>query len=156
MRIATIAVLLAAATATLASAGPSPLVPPFVTSLVKAKAASLAYVPTRSPFGYRYLSYSWNAKTKMLSIRLHDKHYRPGNARHTAVFTAEWFGGSLASCAEGKQKTIQYDGNKVYWDSQVAWRCVRGAGGRNVKLLASGPTLPDVALAQIVSSGKRL
>ena len=64
--------------------------------------------------------------------------------------------GSLASCANGKQKTIQYDGNKVYWAGGLAWRCVRGAGGRNVKLLAAGPTLPDVALAQIVSSGKRL
>jgi hypothetical protein len=156
MRSAVLAVLIAAASAPLAGAGPSPLVPPFVASLVKAKAASLAYVPTRSPFGYRYLGYSWNARTKILSIRLHDKHYRPGNARHTAVFTAEWFGGTLAACADGKQKTIQYDGNKVYWDSRVAWRCVRGAGGRNVKLLASDPTLPDVALAQIVSSGKRL
>ena len=156
MRIATLSLLLAAVTAAAASAGPSPLVPPFVQSLVKAKAGPLAYAPTRSPFGYRYLSYSWSPATKILSIRLHDKHYRPGNARHSAVFTARWFGGSLASCADGKQKTIQYDGNKVYWDGQVAWRCVRGASGRNVKLLASGPTLPDVALAQIVSSGKRL
>ena len=142
-----------AATATAASA---PLVPQFTQGLVKKRAGSLAYVPTRSPSGYRYLSYTWSPTTKTLNVRLHDKHYRPGNARHTATFTARWFGGSLASCANGKQKTIQYDGNKVYWAGGVAWRCVRGAGGRNVKLLAAGPTLPDVALAQIVSSGKRL
>lgn len=156
MKIVALSLVLAAATAAGAAAGSSPLVPRFITSVVKAKAGSLAYAPTRSPAGYRYLSYSWSPATRILSIRLHDKHYRAGNARHTAIFTAEWFGGSLASCADGKQKTIQYDGNKVYWDSRVAWRCVRGAGGRNVKLLASGPTLPDVALAQIVSSGKRL
>ncbi len=156
MKLAALGIAVALAAAPVASAGPSPLVPPFIAGLIKARAGALAYAPTRSPFGYRYLSYTWTAKTKILNVRLHDKHYRPGNARHTATFTAEWFGGTLASCAAGKQKTIQYDGNKVYWDAGVAWRCVRGAGGRNVKLLAASPALPDVALAQIVSSGKRL
>ncbi len=156
MKLATLGIALALAAVPSASAGPSPLVPPFIASLVKAKTGPLAYAPTRSPFGYRYLSYTWTPATKILNIRLHDKHYKASNPRHRATFTAEWFGGSLASCADGKQKTIQYDGNKVYWDSGVAWRCVRGAGGRNVKLLAASPTLPDVALAQIVASGKRI
>jgi hypothetical protein len=156
VKLVVLSIALALGAVPAASAGPSPLVPPFIASLVKAKAGPLAYAPTRSPFGYRYLSYTWNPKAKILNIRLHDKHYKPGNARHTATFTAEWFAGSLASCADGKQKTIQYDGNQVYWDAGVAWRCVRGAGGRNVKLLAASPTLPDVALAQIVASGKRL
>ena len=156
MRIIALSSIAALAFASAAAAGPSPLVPPFTQKLIKARAGALAYAPTRSPFGYRYLNYTWRSTTRILNVRLHDKHYRPGNARHTATFTATWFGGSLASCADGKQKTIQYDGNKVYWASGVAWRCVRGSGGRNVKLLAAGPTLPDVALAQIVSSGKRL
>jgi hypothetical protein len=156
VRIVTFVLVVCLAFASSAVAGPSPLVPPFTQKVIKARAGTLAYVPTRSPFGYRYLDYSWNRATRILNVRLHDKHYRPGNARHTATFTATWFGGSLASCANGRQKTIQYDGNKVYWDNGVAWRCVRGAGGRNVRLVAAGPTLPDVALAQIVSSGKRL
>ena len=148
--------VVALALAAVAAAVSTPLVPRFTQGLVKKRAGSLAYVPTRSPSGYRYLSYSWSPTTKTLNVRLHDKHYRAGNARHTATFTARWFGGSLASCANGKQKTIQYDGNKVYWGNGLAWRCVHGAGGRNVKLQAAGATLPDVALAQIVSSGKRL
>ena len=156
MRILALSTLAALALAPAAAAGPSPLVPPFTQNLIRARAGALAYAPTRSPFGYRYLSYSWSPSARILHVRLHDRHYRPGNARHTATFTATWFKGSLTSCADGRQKTIQYDGNKVYWDNGVAWRCVRGAGGRNVKLLAAGPTLPDVALAQIVSSGKRL
>lgn len=156
MRILALSALALVAFASTAAAGPSPLVPPFTKLLVAKKAGALAYAPTRSPFGYRYLNYSWSPTKHTLSIRLHDKHYRPGNARHTATFTASWHGGSLATCANGKQKTIQYDGNKVYWDGRAAWRCVSGPGGRTVKLAATGPTLPDVALAQIVSSGKRL
>jgi hypothetical protein len=156
VKIVAVLSIAALAFASAAAAGPSPLVPPFTQKLIKTRAGALAYAPTRSPFGYRYLNYSWSPMKRILNVRLHDKHYRPGNARHTATFTATWFGGSLASCADGKQKTIQYDGNKVYSDGGVAWRCVRGSGGRNVKLLAGGATLPDVALAQIVSSGKRL
>ena len=71
-------------------------------------------------------------------------------------FTAEPFAGTLASCADGKQKTLQLDGNKVYWDNAVAWRCVRGTDGKLVKLTASGPKLPDVALGIVVASGKRI
>ena len=156
MRILALSTIAFVALASSATAGPSPLIPPFTKLLVEKRAGALAYAPTRSPFGYRYLNYSWSPTKRTLSIRLHDKHYRPGNARHTATFTASWYGGSLATCANGKQKTIQYDGNKVYWDGQAAWRCVSGPGGRTVRLAATGPTLPDVALAQIVSSGKRL
>ncbi|HST16759.1 MAG TPA: hypothetical protein VLK36_03765 [Gaiellaceae bacterium] len=156
MRFLALSVVAALALASSAAAGPSPLVPPFTKLIVKKRAGALAYAPTRSPSGYRYLNYSWSSTKPTLTIRLHDKHYRPGNARHTATFTASWYGGSLASCSNGKQKTIQYDGNKVYWDGQAAWRCVSGPGGRTVKLVATGPTLPDVALAQIVSSGKHL
>jgi hypothetical protein len=141
--------------AAVAAAATKPLVPAFIQHLVRGRDGSLAYVPTRAPLGYRYLSYRWDSAHQILSIRLHDRHYATTNARHTAVFTADRFPGTLASCAHGKQKTIQYDGNKVYWDGGVAWRCVRGTHG-NVKLLAAGPALPDVALAQIVSSGKRL
>lgn len=139
----------------LAAATKNPLVPTFIQHLVQRKTTSLAYAPTRAPSGYRYLSYTWNAGGKRLTIRLHDKHYATSNTRHTAVFTATPFAGALAGCSAGKQRTIQYAGNKVYWDGTVAWRCVKGLHG-NVKLAATGPTLPDVGLALVVSSAKRL
>jgi hypothetical protein len=47
-------------------------------------------------------------------------------------------------------------GNKVFWDGTVAWRCVAGPGGRLVKIAASGPNLPDVALGRVSASGKRV
>jgi hypothetical protein len=139
----------------LAAATKSPLVPTFIQHLVERKAGALAYAPTRAPANYRYLSYTWNAAAKRLTIRLHDKHYAASNAKRTAVFTATPFAGALSACSAGKQKTIQYAGNKVYWDGTVAWRCVQGTRG-NVKLAATGASLPDVGLALVVSSAKRL
>jgi hypothetical protein len=139
----------------LALALASPLVPAPVQRLVRAKAGALAYVPTRAPAGYRYLSYGWDAGERQLTIRLHDRHYAAANANRTVEFTAQRFAAPLTACGNGKVETIQYDGNKVYWDGTAAWRCLRSATG-NVRLAAAGPNLPDVALAQIVASGKRL
>lgn len=139
----------------LAAATRNPLVPTFIQHLLQHRAGALAYAPTRAPSGYRYLSYGWDASGRTLTVRLHDKHYAAANAKHTAVFTATPFPGPLARCPAGKQKTIQYAGNKVYWDGTVAWRCVEGTHG-NVKLAATGPALPDVGLALVVSSAKRL
>lgn len=138
-----------------AAAARTPLVPAFVQHLVRAKAGALAYAPTRAPANWRYLAYRWDAPHRTLTIRLHDRHYARSNARRTATFTAAPFAGSLASCAAGRQKTIQYAGNRVYWDGSIAWRCVRGANG-SVKLAVAGAALPDVGLALIVSSAKRL
>jgi hypothetical protein len=139
----------------LAAATKTPLVPTFIQHLVERRAGALAYAPTRAPANYRYLSHTWNAGAKRLTLRLHDKHYAASNARHTVVFTATPFAGALSACSAGKQKTLQYAGNKVYWNGTLAWRCVRGTHG-NVKLAATGPALPDVGLALVVSSARRL
>jgi hypothetical protein len=135
--------------------GGRPLVPPFVQTLVKHRAGDLAYVPTRAPSGYSYLSYTWNPRTRSVTIRVANRHF-PSLARHTVAFTARRFPAPLSACANGKLKTIQYDGNRVYWDGTLAWRCVRTPTGDVVRLAATGPNLPDVALAQVVASGKRI
>jgi hypothetical protein len=134
------------------AAEPKLLVPPFIQKLVRAKAGSLAYVPTRSPLGYRYSAYRWNGR--VLTIRLADRRF-PVDGRHSIAVTARRFPGALASCGNGRDKTLQMGGNKVYWDGEVAWRCIRGANGRIVRVAASGPNLPDVALGRVVASGKR-
>jgi hypothetical protein len=141
--------LLAVATLALAApaAAASPLVPPFIQSLVKEKAGAQAYVPTRAPFRYSYLSYTWNARDRILVVRLVDRRY-PNRAAHTVFFSVHRFSGD---CATGNQKSYQLDGNKVYSDAEVAWRCLPG-----VKLLASGPNLPTVALGQVVASAKKV
>jgi hypothetical protein len=135
----------------------TPVVPPFIQNVIEHRAGPLAYVPTRAPFGYRYLSYSWDAKGKRLNVRLHDKHYRPSNTNRTVTVTAQWFKGPLATCGNGNERSYQVGGNKV-WSSgdTLAWRCVRGANGRLVKILASGRNLPASTLAIVASSVKRV
>jgi hypothetical protein len=135
----------------------TPLVPPFIQHVIEAKAGPLAYVPTRAPFGYRYLSYTWDAGGKRLTVRLHDRHYAVSNTNRTVAVTAQWFGGTLATCSAGNEKSYQVDGNKVFSaGGDLAWRCVRGAGGRIVKILAAGRNLPASALAIVASSVRRL
>jgi hypothetical protein len=138
--------------ASLSAAKPNPVVPPFIQDLVRAKAGNLAYVPTRVPFGYRYVGYGW--KARVVTIRIADRRF-PLDGRHSLAFSARRFGGTLASCGDGREKTLQMGGNKVYWDGEVAWRCVRDRAGRRVRIAASGPNLPDVALGRVVASGKR-
>ena len=151
--LAVLALLLAlGAAASSAGAATQPLVPPFIQGLVKARAGTLAYVPTRAPIGYRYSSYTWNGGTRVLTIRL--AHRR--EPRRTISFTARRSAVPLARCGEGRLKTLQLDGNKVYWDGTTAWRCVRGRDGRPVRLSATGVGLTDVPLGIVVASGKRL
>jgi hypothetical protein len=134
-------------------AAPVPVVPPFIQHLVQRRAGELAYVPTRAPFRYRYRSYTW--RDGRLTIRLVDVR-DPNSTRHTVLFGTQRVGGTLASCASGKRKTLQLDGSKVYWNGIVAWRCVRAPSGHLVKLTAAGPNLPDVALGIVAASGKRV
>jgi hypothetical protein len=134
------------------AAAAKPVVPPFIQQIARAKAGALAYVPTHVPFGYRYSSYRWNGR--VLRIVLADRRF-PVDGRHSLAVTAQRFGGTLAGCGNGREKTLQMGGNKVFWDGDVAWRCVRGSNGRLVRIEASGPNLPDVALGRVVASGKR-
>jgi hypothetical protein len=138
--------------ASVTAAKPQPVVPEFIQKLVRAKAGTLAYVPTRVPFRYRYVGYGW--RERVVTIRVADRRF-PLDGRHSLAFTARRFAGTLATCGAGRQKTLQMDGNKVYWDGAVAWRCLRGRDGRLVRIAASGPNLPDVALGRVVASGKR-
>ena len=78
-------------------------------------------------------------QTKQLTVRVHDKHYKLSNTNHTVAMTVEYFNGTLTTCGDGNEKSYQVDGNKV-WSSgdNLAWRCVKGAKGRIVKILALG------------------
>jgi hypothetical protein len=133
------------------------LVPPYIQHLLELKAGALAYAPTRGPFGYRYQSYTWNAATKQLTVRLHDRHYKLSNANRGLAVRVQWSGRPLARCGEGNEQSYQVDGNRVFSSGgDVAWRCVRGSNGHSVKIVAAGKSLPASALAIVASSVRRV
>jgi hypothetical protein len=135
----------------------TPVIPLFIQHVIERKPGALAYVPTRAPFGYRYLSYTWDAAGKRLTIRLHDKHYAVSNANRTVAVTVERFGGTPAACGDENEKSYQVDGNKVFSAAgDQAWRCVRDVQGGVVKISATGRNLPGAALAILASSVRRL
>jgi hypothetical protein len=157
LRVVSLVALVAALAAAPAApaAAPTPAVPPFVQGLLVRRADGLAYVPTRLPFHYAYRSYGWDTGRRVVTLRFGDVRFPP-QARRTLVFTAEPFRRPLARCGDGRVSTLQMGGNKVYWDGTVAWRCVRAAGGRSVRLAAVHPTYPKFALGALVASARRV
>jgi hypothetical protein len=146
--LATLAV--AGVTAAVASAA-SPVVPRHSQLALRAKLPSLAYVPARVPSGFHY--YRWATTTRpALRIWFRDK------AQHEITFVAVRL---VGTCAAGREKTFQLDGNKVYWshtaNEQQAWRCVVGPDKRAVRLVAATSlpptTFSDSGLGRVAASG---
>ncbi len=149
------AVLTLAGTATAATtSAKTSLVPTFVQHLIAKRSPLLAYVPTRiAAPSFRYVGYQ--ASPTRVSITFAQ------TPKRKIVFTAIRY---AAPCADGKQRSYQLSGNKVYYaqldNTQMAWRCVTGPGGRQVRLAASS-TLPatqfsGVGLGTIAASALRV
>ncbi|HEX4525730.1 MAG TPA: hypothetical protein VH108_03220 [Gaiellaceae bacterium] len=155
-KVALISTLFAAVLAPtgIASAAQTSMVPLFVQHLIAKRSPQLAYVPTRiAAPSFKYVGYK--ASAAMVSETFAQTPNRK------IVFTAIPYS---APCADGKQKTFQLSGNKVYWaqldNTQMAWRCVTGPAGHQVRLAASS-TLPmtqfaGVGLGTIVASALRV
>jgi hypothetical protein len=138
------------------AAAAAPVVPVSAQSQIRARAGVAAYAPTRLPFRYRYRAFAFNRSTGILAIRFADVRYLATRHPRRLYFSVQRYTGTLVQCGAGKQKTLQLDGNKVYADSDVTWRCQRTPRGSIVKITASGPSLPNVALGRVVASAKRL
>ena len=134
----------------------TPAVPASVQSQIRARAGVAAYVPTRLPFRYRYRAFGFNRSAGILTIRFADVRYLGTAHPRRLYFSVQRLTGTLEQCGAGRQKTLQLDGNRVYADVGVAWRCQRTPRGPIVKITASGQPLPDVALGRVVASAKRL
>jgi len=150
----TAALLVASAAAGVAPGAAAPMVPPFIQQLIAKRSPQLAYVPTRiAAPSFRYAGYRASAASVSQTFA--------NPAGRTIVFSAVRY---TAPCADGKQKSFQLAGNKVYWaqldDTQTAWRCVTGPAGRQVRLAASTTLQPDrfagVGLGTIVASALRV
>ena len=143
--------VVAAGTLAAAASAATPVVPLHSQQALKEKLPSLAYVPTRVGFGFRY--YRWATTTRpALRIWFRDA------AKREITFIATFQKGA---CATGKEKSFQLDGNKVYWshtaNEQQAWRCLM-RNGRQVRLTVATPIPPtkfaDVGIGRIAASGR--
>jgi hypothetical protein len=141
-------VTLAAVLAASAAHTSAPLVPMGVQHAIANRAPALAYVPARIAVGYRYAA--WRYADGRVSLRFLNR------AGQEILFSVAKQRGP---CREGREKTFQMAGNKVYWShttaEQQAWRCVDG-----VQLIAATPQAPtkfaDVGLGTLVASGHRI
>jgi hypothetical protein len=138
------------------AAAAAPAVPVSAQSQIRARAGLAAYVPTRLPFRYRFRAFAFDRSTGILAIRFADVRYLGTPHPRRLYFSVQRSTGTLLQCGEGRQKTLQLDGNKVYSDSGVTWRCQRTPRGPLVKITVSGVSLPDVALGRVAASAKRL
>ena len=158
-RLVSLAYLALACSAVLAppaTAARGPQVPAFTLKSIQAKAGDAAYLPTRLPLGYRYERWQFsNGKlVVMFKHRQSDDRFsfqveRLPRATHCDL------GGAF-------HKTLQMAGNKIYYRGErgewIAWRCVTSpkTGSRYLLSVHSRGPLPDVALAAVAASGKRV
>jgi hypothetical protein len=138
----------------IASAAKTSMVPLFVQNLIVKRSPSLAYVPTRiAAPSFKYVAYQASATRVSETFAQTPK--------RKIVFTAIPYS---APCADGKRTSFQLSGNKVYWaqldNTQMAWRCVTGSSGHQVRLAASSTLSPgqfaDEGLGVIVASALRV
>jgi hypothetical protein len=148
--------LVAALLAGTAAAATGPQVPAFTLKRIQAKAGDAAYLPTRLPLGYRYER--WQYAGGRLDVRFKHK-----ASADRFTFRVERLPAGMECDLQGSfHRTLQMDGNKVYYGGDggewVAWRCVTSPKTKRRYILAvrsRGP-LPDVALARVAASGKRV
>jgi hypothetical protein len=139
-----------------AVAARGPQVPTFTLHRIQAKLGDAAYLPTRLPIGYVYER--WQRVDGKLVVTFRQ---RRGNDRFT-VQVERLAKGTPCDLGGAFHKTLQMDGNKVYyggWGGEwIAWRCLTSprTGARYLLGVHSRGALPDVALARVAASGKRV
>lgn len=123
-----------------------------------AESGGTLYLPARTPDFYRYRSGAAVTNGKLAVTFTNRVRIRAGVwqwTKKTFVWQAGRYAGDCTAFAT-VDKTLQLDGNKVYWSdgSGVAWRCVRDTRGHSYVLSASSRTgLGAVGLASAVASG---
>jgi hypothetical protein len=150
------AFLVAGLLASVAQAATGPQVPRFTLHRIQAAFGDSAYLPTRLPFGYTYER--WQRLNGHLAVVFRQKR---GNDRFN--FQVERLPrGTACDLGGAFHKTLQMDGNKVYYGGEagewIAWRCVTSPATKTTYVLSThsrGP-LPDVALARVTASAKRV
>ena len=133
-------------------------VPASLRAHLAAESGGTLYLPARTPEFYRYRSGATVANGKLAVPFTNRIRIRAGVwqwTKKTFVWNAQRYGGDCTAFAT-VDRTLQLDGNKVYWAdrSGLVWRCAQDARGRSYVLSASSATgLGAGGLASAVASG---
>jgi len=137
-------------------------VPAPLRARLAAQSGGSLFLPARTPLFYRYRSGAAVTNGRLSVTFTNRVRIRQGLWRWTKA-TFAWRVQPLpasTACSDWmpKDKTLQVDGNKVYWSASgtggSAWRCVTDKRGRSLVLSASSAgNLGDVGLAIVVASG---
>lgn len=156
------AVAVAAATAFAGFTPAWSYVPAPLRAQLATRSGGSLYLPARAPLSYRYRSGAVVANGVLTVPFTNRVRVRQGVWRWTSA-TFVWHvrrlpAGTACTAWATRDKTLQVDGNKVYWsqgtDGGTAWRCVVDRRGRSLVLSASAAArLGDVGLAVTVASG---
>ena len=124
---------------------------------IAAHAGLESYAPARMLTGWHFVG--WHYVPGELRISFADRSHRQVTFVVTPLHTAH--------CADGKQKTFQLAGSRVYWSQvtdptveyqQQAWRCLEHPSGRWLRLVATSQVPPaklaGVGLGRVVASGR--
>ncbi|HEY7397088.1 MAG TPA: hypothetical protein VH538_02200 [Gaiellaceae bacterium] len=127
-----------------------------------AQSGGTLFLPARTPLFYRYRSGAAVSNGRLSVPFTNRVRVRQGLWRWTKA-TFVWHvqrlpAGTACNAWLTPDKTLQVDGNKVYWSAGgaggTAWRCVTDKRGRQLVLSASSTNnLADVGLAIVVASG---
>ena len=131
---------------------------PALRAHLAAQSGGTLFLPARTPYGYRYRAGATFASGVLTvpftrRVRISQGVYRW--TKDSFVWQARRHAGTCTTWAP-LGKTLQVDGNKVYWSSasDVTWRCVTDRLGRHLVLSAYGKTaFAGVPLATVVASG---
>jgi hypothetical protein len=163
--VAAVSLVVAAGVGAVARGGFTPAwsyLPTPLRAQLAAKSGGSLFLPARMPLFYRFRSGAAVANGKLTVTFTNRVRVRQGVWRWTKQ-TIRWQTLPLASGTDCtawrvKEKTLQVDGNKVYWSATpapgAAWRCVTDKRGRTLVLTASASgTFADEPLAGVVASG---
>ena len=123
-----------------------------------AESGGVLFLPARTPDFYRYRSGATVTNGKLAVTFTNRVRVRAGVwqwTKKTFVWTAQRYARDCTTFAT-RDKTLQLDGNKVYWSAGTgtAWRCVKDVRGRPYLLSATSTTgLGEGGLAGAVASG---
>ena len=134
-------------------------VPAALRAHLAAESGGVLFLPARTPDFYRYRSGAAVENGKLVVRFTNRVRIREGVwqwTKKTFVWNAARYSRGDCTAFATRDKTLQLDGNKVYWSAGngVAWRCVKDARGRAYVLSASSATgLGEGGLATAVASG---